>query len=324
MTSSNPRVDQLPQTSPGPTGPTLVQVDDERRQEAIGRLLNARPGRDEEPARRFLAYARDHDVSLEAMWSSLADDGSVAATVLAVPNPGRTSILFSSNPDGADDVARHAALIRHATEALAERDCHLAQVLIEPQDRLQQEAFAAGGFTLLAHLSYLERALPRRGPAARCPEGVTVEPYALSMQPELERVLEASYEGTLDCPGLRGLRRTEDIVAGHMGTGEFDPALWTILRIDGRAEGVLLLNRATSSNTIELVYIGLAPNARGRGAGRFLLRHGLGLIAGGTQRAITLAVDDDNAPALALYRSEGFRRVLRRIALICPLRGGAP
>jgi GNAT superfamily N-acetyltransferase len=322
MTGSNLRAEQLPQTPSESSVPAIVRIGEAQRLEAVLRLLNVRPGRDEEPARRFLAYARDHEVSLQDMFSSLDEAGTITATVLAVPNPGRTAILFSSAPSTAE-VPRHARLIRHATDALREQGCHLAQVLTEPGERLQQEAFVAGGFTLLAHLSYLERPLPRRGPDAKAPPDVTVETYAPSMQPELAHVLDASYEGTLDCPGLRGLRHTEDIIAGHMGAGEFDPSLWTILRLHGRAEGALLLNRAVASNTVELVYIGLSPRARGIGAGRFLLQHGFGLIAGGRERCITLAVDDDNAPAMALYRSEGFRRVLRRIAMIRPLRADA-
>jgi ribosomal-protein-alanine N-acetyltransferase len=86
---------------------------------------------------------------------------------------------------------------------------------------------------------------------------------------------------------------------------------------------MLLLNRSPASNTIELVYLGLAPAARGRGLGRQLLRHGLHLLGRREERAITLAVDEQNDPALALYRGEGFRRVLRRIALIRPLGAAA-
>ena len=65
-----------------------------------------------------------------------------------------------------------------------------------------------------------------------------------------------------------------------------------------------LLNPASQGQCVELVYLGLALFARGRGLGRRLLRHGIRLLRGRRERLMTLAVDDRNAPALRLYESE--------------------
>ena len=116
-------------------------------------------------------------------------------------------------------------------------------------------------------------------------------------------------------------REPQDILAGHRATGNFDPSLWTLLRIDAEPVGVVLLNPFPEQRTIELVYLGLAPVIRGRGRGRQLLRHALRLLHGRRERIVTLAVDEQNAPALRIYRAEGFRDELRRVALIRPLRG---
>ena len=75
---------------------------------------------------------------------------------------------------------------------------------------------------------------------------------------------------------------------------------------------------------MELVYLGLAPGARGRGLGRQLLRHGLGLLHERRERSVTLAVDSRNTPALSLYESEGFRPAVQRAALIRSLQGLEP
>src|SRR5690606_2862219 len=140
------------------------------------------------------------------------------------------------------------------------------------------------------------------------------------LEADLLRVLEESYENTLDCPGLRGLRETRDILCGHQATGTFDPSLWTLLFERGAACGALLLNPVPHHRSIELVYLGLAPRARGRGCGKLLLQHGLALLASRDERIVSLAVDEQNAPALALYRSAGFTLSLRRIALVRSLR----
>jgi len=152
---------------------------------------------------------------------------------------------------------------------------------------------------------------------------VTTEPYCAALRDDLIAAMEASYEQTLDCPGLYGLRRTADILAGHQATGRFDPLLWTLLRVEDQPAGAILLNPFPDHKTVELVYIGLAPAARGRGLGAQLLRHGLGLLTGRRERTVTLAVDQRNTPALALYQAERFEAVVHRWALIRSLRGVA-
>jgi ribosomal protein S18 acetylase RimI-like enzyme len=300
-----------------PVQPPIEPVPPGRRIEAISRLFAA-SGVDLDRAERFLEYSREHGIDTDRMWCRLSADGSIVGTVLAVPNPGKTAIVFASPVSSGAEIAEHGHLVATVASALATEPVALLQTLIDPGDHLLERALVSGGFTPLADLSYMER--PRRGGAgigeSRWPEGTEIVPYPDSSDDEVRAILEASYEDTLDCPGLRGLRRTEDILAGHRASGAFEPELWTVIRLEGRLAGVMLLNPAPASNTVELVYIGLAAHARGIGLGRALLRHGLRLLEPRRERAMTLAVDDRNDPALRLYQSEGFRRVLRRRALI--------
>jgi ribosomal-protein-alanine N-acetyltransferase len=67
---------------------------------------------------------------------------------------------------------------------------------------------------------------------------------------------------------------------------------------------------------VEVVYLGLAPEARGRGLGRALMLHGLGLVQQRPERVMALAVDQRNTPAVALYARLGFRTVRRREAFV--------
>jgi ribosomal protein S18 acetylase RimI-like enzyme len=324
MTISQTNPDQL-RSHGGDNHGRIVHVEPARRPEAIERLVSTGPDRDPRAAERFLRYAETSAVSLEGLWSRLGPGDRIDSTVLAVPSPGRTAMVFASHPTGERDVEGIAQLIDHACRQIAAWDLDLAQGLLDPTETLERRAFLDAGFTELAVLDYLERPLSASNapaPPVWPPQlRVRTEAYRDAHYDDLVTILEQSYEQTLDCPGLYGLRRTEDIIAGHKATGQFDPALWTLLWVDERPAGALLISPFPSHRTTELVYIGLAPFARRRGLGRQLLRQGLGALKGRPERSIALAVDQRNTPALGLYESEGFRPAVQRVALIRSLRG---
>jgi ribosomal protein S18 acetylase RimI-like enzyme len=230
--------------------------------------------------------------------------GAIEAVALAVINPGKTAMFFVSPARTDAESCRASALIDTVSGGLTSAGVHLAQTLLDVHDRDEEDVFARAGFHRLATLSYLERPLRARvAPTApQWPGDITLQGY----QPSLH--------------GLRGCRETSDILDGHRAAGAFDASLWTLLLIDDRPSGALLLNPAVDGSGIELVYLGLAPWARGRKLGQRLLRHGLLQATRRPERVMTLAVDEANAPALALFQREHFRPVLRRVAMIRSLR----
>ena len=78
----------------------------------------------------------------------------------------------------------------------------------------------------------------------------------------------------------------------------------------------MLLNPSTHVGTAELVYLGLVPEARGRGLGDYLMRLALATVEDRGFNDVSLAVDSANGPALSLYFRHGMKRVGRRYALI--------
>ena len=292
----------------------VIQVTPERLPEAIRALVRG----DQAAANRFLDYAREARIRLDLTWSLLGEDGGIEATVLAAPAAGRTAMLFASRPSSKRRIPAMGALIRTATEQLAEADVALAQALLDPGATEEHRIFEAGGFLKLAQLDYLERPIPRFRSirAEPLPDDITIESWDPRNRAEMIDLLERSYEETLDCPGLTGLRRTEDILEGHLSAGVFMPEWWSILKVDGKAEGVLLFNRAADGNTIELVYLGMSRSVRGRGLGRLLLTNGLAALDNADGRAVVLAVDRTNAPAVRLYKRFGFRLSVKRVAYV--------
>lgn len=296
----------------------IVRVGRDLRQAAAARLVSARIGGSMEAADRFLTYSEQNGIPLDYMWAKIVDGSVVRATALAVPHPGRTAMVFASRTNGSKPCQDTIEVLRHACVELSDIDVRIAQALLEPRELAERDAFVTAGFNVLATLSYLERSNENRirKSGKPWPHDVTLETFSDSNSGGFEEALSASYEDTLDCPGLSGLRETSDVLAGHMATGQFNPELWTLITIDNRPAGVLMLNPSSRQKTIELVYLGLAKWARGRGLGAMLLQRGLEQCAQREERAITLAVDESNAPAIRVYFKAGFKRLLRRVALI--------
>ncbi|MHC4995158.1 MAG: GNAT family N-acetyltransferase [Planctomycetota bacterium] len=254
------------------------------------------------------------------MWSDSDERQPFKNVVVLLPQSGRTGLFFTSQPTGPRGAQTIARVIKHACENTPPNLVNLAQALIGPQDDLQLAIYRHAGFEHLADLDYMRADLPDEAPAPVCPPGVELVPYAAALRPAFKHVLNLSYEQTLDCPGLKGLRRTEDVLKGHMAAGEFDPHLWTLLTVDEQPAGVLLLNPIGAIDSIELVYLGLSLEHRGKRLANLLMEHTLHQCAARPESQITLAMDDRNKPAQALYQRFGFKNFDKRVALIRPLK----
>jgi [ribosomal protein S18]-alanine N-acetyltransferase len=79
----------------------------------------------------------------------------------------------------------------------------------------------------------------------------------------------------------------------------------------GRALIGFILSRLAAGEA-EILSVAIAPQRRGRGFARLLLDLHLRRLAGLGARTVFLEVDEENAPARALYRRAGFYEVGRR------------
>ncbi|NBV64284.1 MAG: N-acetyltransferase, partial [Planctomycetes bacterium] len=145
----------------------------------------------------------------------------------------------------------------------------LAQGMTAAEDPAAAAPFLEAGFVDLAVLECMERNNRRNPPRPNPSEGV--EFAQAGDDDSMQSLLRSTYEETLDCPGLAELRSDADILAGHQRGGNFEPALWTVLRVEGRDAGAALLNRSPANDSIELTYLGLAKWARGKGLGSLLM-----------------------------------------------------
>ncbi|MCK4601123.1 MAG: GNAT family N-acetyltransferase, partial [Phycisphaerae bacterium] len=137
--------------------------------------------------------------------------------------------------------------------------------------------------------------------------------YEHFTEAQLGEVILATYEQSLDCPLLKGLRTGEEIVAGHRTTGVFCPGAWWIVDTsDGAPAGCILANDVADERTVNVVYLGVVPACRGQGLAAAMLQHARSIARARGKLALTLAVDTRNTYAHRVYVRAGFVPVARR------------
>ncbi len=253
------------------------------------------------------------EAAKSTFWWARTPDGPQVA-VLIVHTPGRVGMVFHGPPYSRQQELLASLIDRTSREALAQ-PLSLVQALLEESAVLARQAYLQAGFVDLARLAYLQRRLED---AADLPASLITyrTPPKFSLD-ELAALLEQTYEDSLDCPGLQGLRRSSDIIVSHQNTGVYDPALWRIAFEGSEPIGCVLMNVVSPANrSVEVVYIGLRKAWRGRGLGRQMLQDAMALAHAKGQRSMYLAADASNVPAMGLYRSLGFVPLQHRLVLI--------
>ncbi|MCM2371182.1 GNAT family N-acetyltransferase [Aporhodopirellula aestuarii] len=159
---------------------------------------------------------------------------------------------------------------------------------------------------------------------------------------EFEKLVQRTYVDSLDCPPLERFRTVSEIITGYRIVDAYAPDLWYTVRLDhpGQAStgaddgerqteenvesiiGCVILARHSGSSSrnneqtnpasvIELVYMGIAPEYRGRGSGQQIMQMIEDVCQQQNAERLILAVDRNNHPAIAAYRGIGMQPLFR-------------
>lgn len=284
-------------------------------------------------AARFLAGARASGLDLSHAFAVLDRSSPGRAPTarqacFAVPGPGRTAMLFLSGPPVAnretgDADAERDACVRGAIASVATAGVRLVQALPDPAEEWACSCFERVGLRSVGDLAYLSRHLGGVRPESRphTPEGLRLRDCGnlragSDNRSRLCDLLTRTYNDTLDCPELCGMRDVDDIVESHLAAGAFDARHWLIASDGSRDVGCCLVSLNDDGATAELVYVGLDPSARGKGIARWLLQTSMWGLRTTAAQQMVCAVDKRNTPAAKLYADLGFREFAQRRALV--------
>lgn len=285
------------------------------RREALSVLLTGRVRAPVASVDSFLGFVSEQDLPLNELWAAYRKQQPIAA-VLIVPGAGRTAMSFVSPITEKESVCDVGSLARAACSGQDSSNVRIIQTLLDPRQELEAQALETGGFQRLATLLYMQREIDTQDTSERLDESVEVLTWSEQHRSLFSDAILASYEDTMDCPALLGLRGIDDIIASHMAAGDFLPGLWFVVINAGKPLAVMLLNAVPQRDVLELVYLGVSPHARGCGWGERLVHFGLAQAAQRGVKTMLLAVDESNTPAKRLYERMAFTHTTRKLAMI--------
>ena len=260
-------------------------------------------------------------IDLSGLWVARRR-GRVVGALLSQPLAGRAAAVWAPEVDSAwRRGATAVALVRAALDDLRGRGFRIAQALLDESAPGEGAAdLVGGGMPHVTDLLYLEGATAR--PVA-VPPGlppIDWKAFGPETDPEFRAALQATYADSLDMPELEGLRSLDDILDSQRAGGRFSPDRWRLGRVRGEpgAAAVLLLAALPERDAWEVAYLGLTPEARGRGLGRAVVAEAMALARPHAAR-LELAVDLRNHPANRLYRAAGLHPFDRRAVHLAAL-----
>ena len=237
------------------------------------------------------------------------------ATAMVIDSPGRSGILLHACPDsaGVEGEALAETVAAASRDALQHRGLAFVQAMFDPHQTAEMDMVQAGGFEFLAGLVNMKLELTTFTPSWQ-KAGLEWRRFGEFSEGQLADLIAATYDGSLDCPRLSGLRGMSDVLEAHKACGVFHPASWWMVVVEATPVGCVLVNDSVSGQTGEVVYLGVVAAHRRRGVARAMVRRAADDAYRRRHTALLLAVDEENHHAMRLYEEEGFRQTHRQWA----------
>ncbi len=250
--------------------------------------------------------------AVQPQWVLAAHDGGrLLGAAMYQLHPGRTALVWPPRlaKKAPPQLARY--LMAEIVDRLRWAETRLATILLHHVDSEERQLLTLAQFAHIAELVYLV-SFRQDFPFAPPETELAFEVYTPRNHARLAAVVLATYEGSLDCPALDGVRDIEDILAGYRATGTFVPDYWAIVRHHDQDVGCVLLADHPREDSCELVYMGVVAPMRGRGWGRQVVRWAQWQTRRAGRGRLVAAVDAANHPAVDLYAGLGFSAWDRR------------
>ncbi|MDF1744813.1 MAG: GNAT family N-acetyltransferase [Gimesia sp.] len=202
------------------------------------------------------------------------------------------------------------ALLKEMVKRIEHSEVSIGQALLDPGLMKQRRLLSQNGFPHLTNLIFMRHPLTAINQSAS-PDEAPLEWIKFDERQNRQRflaLLELTHESSHDCPELNQIRTAEESLESHRSSGDSNEKFWYLFHKEEIDLGVLLLSEHQEDNVWEVVYMGVAPEQRGKGYGTAFIQHGLHEAQSHGQIAVILAVDHKNSYAIKIYEDMGFQR----------------
>jgi ribosomal protein S18 acetylase RimI-like enzyme len=268
-------------------------------------LTDLAPSQRREVAASLLQVDDTSKLANEPLWVALRF-GKLVGAAWGQRQSGNIAVFWPPRLVSGEDPETETRLAEWVVESLDDTGVEMTQTLVSPADEHVIRVLTHVNFRQLADLLYLTCEASRFAQSPPPDTELEFVTYDGTQRARLMRLIERSYESTLDCAALNGVRDVDNVVTGYQATGSYKPENWQLVKAHGEDVGVLLLADHPKVGHWELMYTGLIPEARGRGWGREVTQYAQWMANRAGVERIVLAVDSVNEPAIRVYRSSGF------------------
>lgn len=213
-------------------------------------------------------------------------------------------------PPYTDNKQCAAEILKEMARRIDRSDVSIGQALIGPGQMTQRRLLSQNGFPHLTNLIFMKHALDLSHRSTFMADNlIQCETFDESENRQrFLNLLDRTHQFSHDCPVLNEIRSTEETLESHRSSGDSDQKYWYLFHKNKVDLGVLLLSEHQKDNTWEVVYMGVAPQERGKGYGAELIQYALQEAQTHGQSAVILAVDHKNSYAIKIYEKLGFTR----------------
>lgn len=312
---------------------TAMPVTDDLLLPALGALFGALPPDDRRlTILALLEEARVGRVSLEHLLvvrdgptptsdADIGDTGRIRAVGWAIVQAGQTAYLYP--PVLAGDPVAGTLLMTELCRRMDGAGVLACQCLAQVDDPLLRETLLPHGFVDGGRMTALSRDLSKPVPVPPQRDVIAI-PYELKSRDRFARMLDQTYLGSFDFPELGLVRGGHNALDAHATMGSDTNGWWLFHDRSARQDVAVLLTAdqpeasdptqgsdrggGHRDGTMELVYLGVAPEARGRGWGRWMVHTSLHQARARGRRCASTSVIDVNVYAEKIYLSLGFTK----------------
>jgi ribosomal protein S18 acetylase RimI-like enzyme len=238
----------------------------------------------------------------------------ILSSLVCVVLPGATALVWPPRvrQGGPSKFHEQDMLLRQASQWLRQRGARLAQALVSGNEPEVGPALVRNGFAHITTLQFFRHQLVVPIPWLMASERLQFQTYDCTDPAVFHATLDRTYEGTLDFPEINGVRTIEEVIVGHQAQGKYRPQNWWLAWLEGNPAGVMLVADMPDWPAWDLLYLGVVPEARGRGCGREMLHKLFFEAKAAAIQQITVSVDMRNWMAFRLYTTAGFDALEQR------------